>query len=308
MNKINERIKNARVNSALEMESSFENEEDRPSVSHHLREWALKYNVRHNSLGDLLKILIRHGLKFLPKDPRTLLKTPQSILIEPVASGSFWYAGIENKLRKLFHSPDKNVGLELNIHVDGLQIYNSSSKQFWPILIQIHGLSNIEPFAAAVWYGEGKPSCVNEYLSKFVEEINNLTLNGMEIKGYFFSIKVRCIIADTPARVFLKGVRNFNHHAGCQRCITRGKSIRNTMSFPILNSPLRTDADFRSRSDPAHHLKYSVIEEILNFDLIFDMPLSDPLHLLDIGVMKHDLLRAANENKPTEINRPVGTI
>lgn len=132
--------------------------------------------------------------------------------------------------------------------------------------------------------------------------------------------------------VFL-GIRNFNHTAGCQRCVVRGQCLNRTMSYPILNAALRTDDDFRSKKDSVHHVKYSVIEELLNFDVILDFPISDPLHLLHIGIMKRmldrwiygtktykriftnrilpqfdNLLTSANQNKPSEINRPIRNI
>lgn len=104
-----------------------------------LRNWAIQYNVRTYCLRDLLKILNNNGVPFLPRDPATFLHTPKSIEIENIADGQFWYSGIANKLSKIFQTADKSMRIELNIHVDGLQLFNSSSKQFWPILGQIHG-------------------------------------------------------------------------------------------------------------------------------------------------------------------------
>lgn len=104
-----------------------------------LREWALKYNVRTYCLRDLLKILNGIGVPFLPKDPATFLRTPKTFTVENVANGQFWYSGVANNLRKIIQTADKSMKLQLNFHVDGLQLFNSSSKQFWPILGQIHG-------------------------------------------------------------------------------------------------------------------------------------------------------------------------
>lgn len=66
-------------------------------------------------------------------------------------------------------------------------------------------MPSLDPFVVAVWFGDSKPSCINEYLAKFVNELNHLTEHGMEINGFQLSIKIRSIIADTPARCFLKG-------------------------------------------------------------------------------------------------------
>lgn len=65
--------------------------------------------------------------------------------------------------------------------------------------------SSLDPFVVAVWFGDSKPSCVNEYLTKFVQELNGLAEHGMEINGFQLSVRIRSIIADTPARSFLKG-------------------------------------------------------------------------------------------------------
>lgn len=63
----------------------------------------------------------------------------------------------------------------------------------------------LDPFVVAVWVGHSKPICVNKYLAKFVEELNNLTEHGIEINNFHLSVAIRAIIADTPARSFLKG-------------------------------------------------------------------------------------------------------
>lgn len=50
---------------------------------------------------------------------------------------------------------------------------------------------------------------MNEYLTKFVKEMNDLTENGIKINGIQHCVKLRAIIADTPARSFLKGTTDF---------------------------------------------------------------------------------------------------
>lgn len=57
------------------------------------------------------------------------------------------------------------------------------------------------------------------------------------------------------------------------------------MYFPQKNWPLRTDADFREKRDGAHHKGTSLLEE-LKIDMITRFPSSDPLHLLELGIMK----------------------
>lgn len=104
-----------------------------------LRDWALRYNIRTYCLRDLLKILRSIGVPFILKDPATFLRTPNVIETERIANGEFWYAGISKNLRRILQAADEPMELSLNIHVDGMRLFNSSSKQFWPILGQIHG-------------------------------------------------------------------------------------------------------------------------------------------------------------------------
>lgn len=62
------------------------------------------------------------------------------------------------------------------------------------------------------------------------------------------------------------------------------------MYFPDSNAVSRTDAEFRARKYGEHHKERSLLEN-LDIDMIFSFPSSDPLHLLDLGVMKRCLVR-----------------
>lgn len=57
------------------------------------------------------------------------------------------------------------------------------------------------------------------------------------------------------------------------------------MSFTTIDAMLRTDTSFRNRDHPDHHKGYTILEE-LPIDMIKDIPVSEPLHLLDHGVMR----------------------
>lgn len=110
-----------------------------PSGSVKLRFWAIKHNITRNALCDLLKILISFGLTWLPSDARTLLHTPQRTSLINISNGQSWYNGIEKNLRRIFENLDRNMKLSLNFNVDGLPLFKSAKKEFWPILANIHG-------------------------------------------------------------------------------------------------------------------------------------------------------------------------
>lgn len=60
--------------------------------------------------------------------------------------------------------------------------------------------------------------------------------------------------------------------------------------FPDSNSIRRTDADFRAQTCANHHKEVSLMQT-LDINMITSFPSSDPLHLLDLGIMKRCLLR-----------------
>lgn len=62
----------------------------------------------------------------------------------------------------------------------------------------------IKPFIVAIWYGQGKPEPVNDFLSPFVNEINEILANRIQINDNVIEIRTRAFICDTPARSLLK--------------------------------------------------------------------------------------------------------
>lgn len=57
-----------------------------------------------------------------------------------------------------------------------------------------------------IYLGKSKPLHVQLFLNTFVEECNNLLRHGIELSdGSLLNIEIRCFIADSPARAFIKG-------------------------------------------------------------------------------------------------------
>lgn len=76
------------------------------SVADQIRIMAIKHNASHALINDLLQIFNTNDLSSikLPKDSRTLLKTPRLVKIDDLGDGHFWYNGIESSLRGIFHT------------------------------------------------------------------------------------------------------------------------------------------------------------------------------------------------------------
>lgn len=87
------------------------------------------------------------------------------------------------------------------------------------------------------------------------------------------------------------GVTNFNGKHGCLKCCTVGEYSHDshTVFFPNTECPPRNDKNFRDKKYGDHHKKDSPLLKP-NIDMIEDFPVSDSLHLIDLGVMKRLLI------------------
>lgn len=91
------------------------------------------------------------------------------------------------------------------------------------------------------------------------------------------------------------GIAAHNSYFGCQKCEIQGVYSRrlHKMCFPRFaitenerENELRTDLNFRNRTQRGHHLSDSILEELPTVDMVKSFPVSDSLHLFDLGIMK----------------------
>lgn len=104
-----------------------------------LKGWAVKHRITKMALNDLLSILITAGFGFLPKDSRTFMKTPSHVDIHELSKGQMWYRGISDNLQQIFLKINGDICIHLDFNFDGVPLFNSSSKCFWPIIVSIRG-------------------------------------------------------------------------------------------------------------------------------------------------------------------------
>ncbi|XP_062545556.1 uncharacterized protein LOC134212057 isoform X2 [Armigeres subalbatus] len=171
-----------------------------------LQQWAIKHNINHQAVKELLTI-IKHEYSDtgLPTDPRTLLHTPKTTAVVNIPGGQYWHQGLETCLRNAFKDLDQNIVIQLNVNVDGLPIHKSSKHQLWPILCNIHQMPHIKPMAVGIFLGKSKPLSVSDYLKPFIDELIPMMASGLTVNEKIIEIKIRCFICDSPARAFLKG-------------------------------------------------------------------------------------------------------
>lgn len=261
--------------------------------------WALTHNVTHSALSDLLG-LIRNWLPNdnFPVDPRTLVQSPKQITLVPLGAGEFFHFGITPHINSFlnqqnlfsfslpkFDSLNCSNLLTITIGIDGLLISKSSTYEFWPILGRIDQDKTSQVFVISLYCGLKKPDNIESFLGPFVNEMNSLEQNGLQFNNTLFNIRIRCIVADAPARSFVKNIKTHNAYFGCERCYRRGKWYRNRVTYPIKNkADAYTNDSYRQRWYQSHHKGTSPLE-ILKLDMIFQIPL-DYMHLVCLGIMK----------------------
>lgn len=115
-------------------------------ITERLRYWTVHHRITKTALNDLLIILIFAGLTFLPKDGRTLMRTPKTVAISTLTKGKMWYNGVKHCLQNALAHISNEMTITLNFNFDGLPIAKSSNAQFWPILTNIKGMRTRDVF------------------------------------------------------------------------------------------------------------------------------------------------------------------
>lgn len=264
-----------------------------------LRNWAIQSNIPQTQLDRLLLILRRRLLPALPKSSKTFLKTATAQYhIEVMKDdsgasvGEFVYFGIAEHLKKTINRAlhRENV-LHLQINIDGLPLYKSSSRQFWPILCKVQLQPDVyEPFPIAVYSGIQKPNDLNEYLGRLIEESNGLMETGIDIDGEKFEVRIASFICDRPARSFVKCIKGHGGYYACERCTVKGERHANRTIYCSTDAGERTDESFRNVDNPEHHTGISPLELIRPYINMIFLFILDFMHLCCLGIMKKLLI------------------
>lgn len=258
-----------------------------------IREWAMRHisSLNNKMLSNLLCVLKTEHDEF-PCTATMFLQTNKSKnVIRPMLSanesyGSYIYFGLEKILTSIIN-PEvyKEDSIKFLVNIDGVQIYNHSKQQFWPILIMLHK-KYITPQVIAIYHGESKPKSM-EFLDDFLTELIRLMATNIIIRGKTYNVKVLGFVCDTPARAFIKCIKSHVAYYACERCVVKGKTVGKKRIYARTTCELRTKQSFQMRSQPEHHLdgNISPLLRIPDFDPVRSVFL-DSMHLLFLGVAK----------------------
>lgn len=256
------------------------------SLRDKLAEWAVVNQTSHSATNQLLRLLRSSGHEELPKDVRTLLKTPRNIPLQNKCGGDYIYFGLETTILKhISELPRNNDKIELFVNVDGIPVFKSTSVTLWPILCSF---ANVQPFAVAIFCGKGKPSTEESFMSDFLVELSNLLQSGITTQDKHYSISLKLFCCDAPARQFLKSIISHNGYNACERCTVYGSHVNHRQVFLGSGHPLRNDREFNQYNYKEHQKALCTLAEY-NIPCVTTFVL-DIMHLVYLGVTKRILV------------------
>lgn len=158
----------------------------------------------------------------LPLESRNLLRTPRKVNVKDVKPGQYYHFGLKNCIEQLVsqYSVQLSQIVKVNINIDGLPLFKSSSSQVYPILcnlVENYDLVNV----IGIYYGDEKPSDVNEFLTDFVEEAITLTKHGIQINDQIYQFKINSFVCDVPAKAFITFTKGHSGYYSCTKCKRR---------------------------------------------------------------------------------------
>lgn len=259
----------------------------------------LTCTINHSHGKKILNTLRKHKcLSYLPRDCRTLYKTPRIFhdrYLCPMDPGQYLHIGVEKCLVKILtktqeHSIPDTLFIDWNC--DGANL--NKKYCIWPLQIRIYNIPLCKPEVLGIYKGRRKPKNAEMFLKCFTTEINNLINMGLFYNSKKYKVKIRVAIFDIPAQAFFLGHKGHNSKRPCSRCMVLGVKFNKTMCYTGINHLPRTDSSYESIKDKTHHKIKSPLLQ-MGMSPCYQVPLDD-MHLVHSGV-ERKLLIATTTNK-----------
>lgn len=265
-----------------------------------LTAWALKFEIPLMVLTALLLIIRQFTNFILPRDARTLLRTPRNTEIRKMAAGGeYHHFGLKRAIESILNNPKFNRdSVNLIINIDGLPISKSSTEALWPIMCSDFSVKNV--YLVGVYHGFKHPQDSNEFLQEFTDEISDYCKNGFYYKGKKIDVNFSALVCDTPAKKLILKVKGHTGYDSCPSCEIKGQGIRpnhkrkkgkknkKRVCFPGLGpfTP-RTDEKFRRHAYKGTYQEHGkcILCEIPGFGPVSRVP-RDYMHLVLLGLVK----------------------
>lgn len=279
------------VSDASDIVSSFKITSMGSSFRKRLASCFVNNNITHMQGNSILSLLRTHPcFNKLPKDVRTLLDTPRTCaVVSRVEPGEYIHFDVEAGIIKYlsYISIASTVNqLELDFNIDGCSLDKSGSIQIWPIQCRIANIQYARPIVVGIYKGAHKPCDSNIFLEKFIMDIRKIMCSGgINFHGNKIPIRLRCFIADAPARAFILNHRSHVSCQPCSKCKVSGIRHEGRYVFNGTNHPLRTDEEYIRCLDEDHHKEGRSPLSMLPIGMVSQVPF-EYMHLVCLGVMK----------------------
>nr|XP_047132691.1 uncharacterized protein LOC124811349 [Hydra vulgaris] len=259
---------------------------NKKTLSQGLAKWSSKSSISQSNLKELLKILRRHGHSELPKDGRSLLKSSKVFTVDRKWGGTYAYFTIADGLNYFLNSKkdSQNTELSVAVNVNGLPLFKSSNLQLWPIL----GLIENYIFIIALFCGNGKPTCLDDFLYDFIKAFLFLSNEGLYYNNKKNNVKHKAFICDAPSHCFLKCIQGHTGYYSCERCQIQGLYEDHRVVFidDNLSTPRSTE-EFNTFLYTKHQKSLSPLAQ-LQISCVSDFIL-DYMHMVCLGVVRRIL-------------------
>ncbi|XP_073819948.1 uncharacterized protein [Musca autumnalis] len=170
-----------------------ESSQFQPTLRDKLRDVFLKHNVSRSLGDDILAMLREENLNVPSTSIQLLNYNKQPTLIRTVNPGQYYHFGLKKQISKLGNILENTDSIVLDVGIDGLPLFKSSSVSLWPILGKIVNLNVPSIFLIGVYCGVKKPVCVNAYLHDFIVDLKVLLREGIQYGDKNFVRKPRTI-------------------------------------------------------------------------------------------------------------------
>ncbi|XP_053674060.1 uncharacterized protein LOC128724359 [Anopheles nili] len=208
-----------------------------------LRYLAIWHQLPRSAVNMMLAILRMKLDLDLPKDARTLVRTPTQLRNEIVAirGGDYSYGGLKSVLTKYVtpltlsktFNPEA-THFSLDVSIDGLPLHKGGPTQLWPILVKVVELPKlpvmtVATFSATYQNHYQKPESIEEFLRPLVDEANEIHRSGLIVGDKTLHFSIRNFVADSPARALIKATTSFTGVHGCLKCSCVGEYFNNSI-------------------------------------------------------------------------------
>ncbi|KAI4799983.1 hypothetical protein KUCAC02_016521 [Chaenocephalus aceratus] len=223
-----------------------------------------------------------------------------------------------------FLSGPGNCNITVIANTDGLNLYQSSRVELWPIFLTINELEPQRRFSrqnivlAGIWQGTGKPP-FEQFMGAFTKEMNKLYTTGFQFvvddQTVTAKLAVLCATVDLPAKAGIMNMTLFNGADACITCKEPGLVVRqgkgHARSYPYREAhqryATRLHVDVLAAMHTATPKKrvqgfkgVSGLSELQQFDLVHGV-VPEYMHGILLGVTKTVMNKWFS---PTESGQP----